>query len=360
MRRRHMCLLAAAVALRIACTARPRPIMVYVSNEKDNTVTVVDSATMEVVKTIKVGQRPRGITISHDGKFIYLCASDDDTIEMIDTATHEIVGIAAVRARPGALRAVARRQDALRRQRGRQSRHRDRHRMRRASWPKSRSASSRKAWASARTARPWSTRRKRRTWRISSTPSTHEITDNVLVDSRPRFAEFKPDGSEVWVSAEIGGTVSVIDNATREVKHKITFEIPGLRAESIQPVGVRITADGKKAYVALGPANRVAVVNTETYEVEKYVLVGQRVWQLAFTPDQKTDHQHQRRFQRHHLHRRGHRRAGAIGDGRGSCRGASSSRRTESNSDKPKGGNMTNISDTRFRGTARRRRWRNR
>ncbi len=26
------------------------------------------------------------------------------------------------------------------------------------------------------------------------------------------------------------------------------------------------------------------------------MLVGQRVWQLAFTPDQKTDHQHQRRF----------------------------------------------------------------
>ena len=40
--------------------------------------------------------------------------------------------------------------------------------------------------------------------------------------------------------------------------------------------------------MALGPANRVAVINTTTYEVEKYILVGQRVWQLAFTPDQKT------------------------------------------------------------------------
>jgi YVTN family beta-propeller protein len=39
--------------------------------------------------------------------------------------------------------------------------------------------------------------------------------------------------------------------------------------------------------VALGPANRVAVVNGETHSVEKYLLVGQRVWQLAFTPDQK-------------------------------------------------------------------------
>ena len=64
----------------------------YVSNEKDNTMTVVDTATMQVVKTVPVGQRPRGITISHDGKFVYLCASDDDTVQVIDTATLEVVG----------------------------------------------------------------------------------------------------------------------------------------------------------------------------------------------------------------------------------------------------------------------------
>ena len=88
------------------------------------------------------------------------------------------------------------------------------------------------------------------------------------------------------MSAEIGGTVSVIDTATHEIKHKITFEIAGLRPEAIQPVGVRITKDGKTAFVALGPANRVAVVNAETYEVEDYLLVGQRVWQLGFSPDE--------------------------------------------------------------------------
>ena len=36
-----------------------------------------------------------------------------------------------------------------------------------------------------------------------------------------------------------------------------------------------------------GPANRVAVVDAQTFEVEKYLLVGQRVWQLAFSPDEK-------------------------------------------------------------------------
>jgi YVTN family beta-propeller protein len=107
------------------------------------------------------------------------------------------------------------------------------------------------------------------------------------VDQRPRFAEWTNDDAEIWVSAEIGGTVSVIDNATRKIKHKITFAIPGVPNEAIQPVGVRVSDDRKTAFVALGPANRVAVVNAQTFEVEKYLLVGQRVWQLAFSPDEK-------------------------------------------------------------------------
>jgi hypothetical protein len=61
----------------------------------------------------------------------------------------------------------------------------------------------------------------------------------------PRFAEFKPDGSELWVSSEVGGTVSIIDPVKREVSKKIAFDIPGLRKEAIQRVGINITKDGK-------------------------------------------------------------------------------------------------------------------
>ncbi len=39
---------------------------VYVSNEKDNTLSVIDTKSLTVVRTIKVGQRPRGITFSRD------------------------------------------------------------------------------------------------------------------------------------------------------------------------------------------------------------------------------------------------------------------------------------------------------
>ena len=97
----------------------------------------------------------------------------------------------------------------------------------------------------------------------------------------------RDDGAEVWVTSEIGGSTAVIDVASRKVLATIYFDLPGMRASMIQPVGVRLTADGKKAYIALGPSNHVAVVNAETYEVEDYLLVGKRVWQLAFSPDER-------------------------------------------------------------------------
>ena len=116
---------------------------------------------------------------------------------------------------------------------------------------------------------------------------TRKLAAAVLVDARPRVAMFKHDGSEVWVSSELGGTVSVIDPVKHLVTHKIAFTVQGLRGEAIQPVGIRFTPDDATAFVALGPANRVAVIDTKSYKVKKLLLVGQRVWQMAFTPDQK-------------------------------------------------------------------------
>ena len=94
---------------------------------------------------------------------------------------------------------------------------------------------------------------------------------------------------EVLQQARVPGVLTpleVIDTATREVVHTISFEIAGMPPEAIQPVGVRLTKDGSLAFVALGPSNRVAVIDQKTYEVEDYLLVGQRVWQLAFNADQ--------------------------------------------------------------------------
>ena len=114
-------------------------------------------------------------------------------------------------------------------------------------------------------------------WRTSSTgPSGHGQRARRRVARRRIHARRKL----VWVSAEIGGTVAVIDRSRKIVK--LAFEIAGV---PVQPVGVRFTKDGKTAFVALGPANRVAVVDVPTYAVKSYILVGQRPWHMALSAD---------------------------------------------------------------------------
>src|SRR5277367_5271848 len=63
---------------------------ILVSNEKGNSITVLDGATLEVIKTVPVGQRPRGIVLSKDKSVLYICASDDDDINVLDLATYTL------------------------------------------------------------------------------------------------------------------------------------------------------------------------------------------------------------------------------------------------------------------------------
>ena len=71
--------------------APARAYIAYVSNEKSNTVSVIDTDRWTVTNTIKVGQRPRGIEFTRDGKFVLVAVGDDDTIQMIDTMTKQVV-----------------------------------------------------------------------------------------------------------------------------------------------------------------------------------------------------------------------------------------------------------------------------
>ena len=79
--------------------------------------------------------------------------------------------------------------------------------------------------------------------------------------------------------------MSVFDVATQTEKAKFGFGIKGVHPDKVQPVGFELTADDSHAFVALGPSNHLAVVNAETYEVEDYILVGRRVWHMAFNAD---------------------------------------------------------------------------
>lgn len=258
---------------------------VYVSNEKDNTLSVIDAKTMEVKDTLKVGKQPRGILLSPDGAKLYICASSDDAIQVLDTATNKLVhnlpsgedpetfalspdgkrlyvanensnGVTVIDVDK---RSVVKQFDVGVEPEG--------------------MAVSPDGKIAVNTSETTSMVH----WVDTA---TNTVIDNTQVGQRPRVAVFTKDGSQLWVSSEIGGTVSVIDVASHKVVRTIGFAVQGVPKDKVQPVGIRLAKDGSVAFVALGPANHVAVVDPKTFEVKSYILVGKRVWQMAFTPDE--------------------------------------------------------------------------
>ena len=92
--------LAAVVALGVQAASLPRDAsLVFVSNERSGTITVIDSQTDQVLQTISVGARPRGIQTSPDGRTLYVALSDSasrvqgsgDAVAAIDIATRRVV-----------------------------------------------------------------------------------------------------------------------------------------------------------------------------------------------------------------------------------------------------------------------------
>ena len=94
---------AASLALAAAGAQPASPSLVFVSNEGSRTVSVVDVAARRVVATIPVGERPRGIQTSPDGRRVLVALSDDrpneasgrDAIAEIDVATRRVVARAS-------------------------------------------------------------------------------------------------------------------------------------------------------------------------------------------------------------------------------------------------------------------------
>jgi YVTN family beta-propeller protein len=111
-----------------------------------------------------------------------------------------------------------------------------------------------------------------------------KLVKSIPVGKRPRRLLLANAG-ELWVSNELGASVSVIRLGDHSVQATIGFKPPGMRAEDVTPVGMVLSPDGRTAYVALGRANHVAAVEVATRQVRGYVLVGKRPWGLAVSRD---------------------------------------------------------------------------
>ena len=113
-----------------------------------------------------------------------------------------------------------------------------------------------------------------------------EIRANIVVGNRPRRFAVPAGGDRLWVTNELSGSVSLVDLGTMKVADTVEFKPKGFRPEDVTPVGITTTRDGRTAFVALGRANHVAVVDVASLSVEDYILVGSRAWNTTLNRDE--------------------------------------------------------------------------
>jgi len=272
-----------------ACTSKPSGPLAFVTNERDGTITVIDTGTDRVYSTIKVGGRLRGIRLNPDrtriwvaisyptnqsqgedkiaeldlnGKIItkYEAGTDPENFVVDNHATrlyiaNEDAGTASI-TDVKANRVIASMSVGLE--------------------PEGAAMSPDGRWV-------YITSESSSSVSVIDTQSG-QVVKQFLVGARPREAVFSPDNARAYVTAENGNVVSVVD--TREHSVIKTIDLPrGEGSAQLKPKGVVVSPDGKRVYVATGRGNSVAVIDTDQLKLLTLIPVGQRPWGIALTPD---------------------------------------------------------------------------
>ena len=257
---------------------------VFVTNEKSSTISVLNLK-HEVVETFPVCSRPRGIKFTADHNGFFLACGDDDTIAIYDIKTRKLIKRFRDIPDPetfdlhpdGKHLFASNENDAL---------------------VSEIDVDTGETTAKFETGEEpegvlvtpdgklvFATSESANVVHVID-PEKKAVVKTLLVGTRPRRLALTPDGKELWVSAELSGIVDIIDVATLKNIGKVDFLPTGMRREQVTPVDVIITKDGSKAYVALGRADHVAVIDVKKRAVIDYVLVGKRPWGLALNNDE--------------------------------------------------------------------------
>ncbi len=266
------------VALGLAWLAAPGWAQVaLVSSEKDNALAIVDIKTQAVIGTIATCKRPRHMLRTPDGKQLMVSCGDSGQADVIDLATRKSVRKMDLGEDPeifdlsldGKTIYVTNEEDGV---------------------VNVFDVASGKRTASIEVGKEPEGIKVSLDGKLIYVTSeaaslvhvidaaTNKVTKNIKVGKRPRRFALTPDGSQLWVTNELGASVSVISTNEHKVIDTIKFAVKGARDSDITPVGLVMTADGKRAYVSLGRANHVAFVNVGTRKVENLVLAGKRAW----------------------------------------------------------------------------------
>ena len=213
---------------------------IYVTLKDIETISVIDTATLEYVATVPI-KYPHGVAVSPDGTKVYVANSSTydyykGNVSIIDTATNKVTDMVKVGNYPYGIVV---------------------------------SPDGTKVYVTNH----WDNT-------VSAIDiATNSVTATVPVGKAPAGVAFYPDGTKVYVANSGNNTVSVIDTATNTVIATVSV--------GDFPEGVAVSPDGTKVYVTNGDSNfdTVSVINTATNTVTATIDVGDFPHGVAVSPD---------------------------------------------------------------------------
>jgi YVTN family beta-propeller protein len=203
-------------------------------------IAVFDVAQNKVLRIIHGGSDPENFDISKDGKQLYTSNEDVSAVSIIDTTSGEVVKSFQMGAQPEGVQVTP------------DGKH------------------------------VWVTSEETGTISVLD-PVAGKIIKTFKVGHRPRNVAFAPDGSKAYINAENDGAVVLVDAK----KYKIIKTIPIGKPGIIKPMDVLLNSDATKLYVSTGRGKQVFTIDTSTNAVLGSVEVGRRPWGIALSLDGK-------------------------------------------------------------------------
>jgi len=200
---------------------------------------VIDAASLKLVDVLPAGKDPEGLALSREGAKLYISDEDGNAAAVVDIASKKLLKTIPTGEEP---EGVATSPDGSR------------------------------VYITCET-----------TSQVFVLDPTKDDTVIAKIDTpqRPRAAAFLPDGTKAYVTCEVGGAVTVIDVAGNKVIK--TIKPTG---ENVRPMGICISPDGNRVYVTTGRGGSIAVIDPKRDEVVNTITgVGARPWGIAAAPD---------------------------------------------------------------------------
>jgi YVTN family beta-propeller protein len=283
----------------VGCSRTPDNVL-YVTNERAGTLTMIDADRLEPIGSIALGKRPRGIAVNGSGTRLYVALSGSpiagpgvdekslpppdkgaDGIGEVDTASNKLLRILRAGSDPEGLALSPDGTHAF-------IANEDTAQLSVVQIADGTVSESFKVGAEPEgvTVTPDG----KQVWVTSEDAgavyvvdlASRQVVKSIEVGARPRSVAFLPDMSRAYVPEENEATVAVIDVKALAILNKIKL------GDGMRPMGTVTSPDGRQLYVSTGRSKMVLVIDTSNNQIVGSIEAGPRPWGIALSRDGRT------------------------------------------------------------------------